>query len=54
MKISRRDFLRYSAMSAAAVSAGLVKPGFLAAISVREVEIGPCRYCAVGCAMLVC
>jgi len=52
MRLSRRDFLRYSAISAAMISAGLAKPDFLFATTVKEVEVGPCRFCAVGCAML--
>jgi nitrate reductase NapA len=52
MRINRRDFLRYSAISAAAISAGMVKSDFLYAATVKEVEVGPCRFCAVGCSML--
>jgi nitrate reductase NapA len=54
MKVSRRDFLRYSAMSAAAVAAGLASPQILPAAraGIRTLEVGPCRYCAVGCAMV--
>lgn len=54
MKLSRRDFLRASALSAAAVAAGLAHPPLLfsAPLAVRTFPVGQCRYCAVGCTML--
>lgn len=54
MKLSRRDFLRMSALTAAATAAGIARPDMLlAAYSVRTLGVGQCRFCAVGCTMLV-
>ncbi len=54
MKLNRRDFLRYSAMTTAALAAGISTPEniFGALRGVRQIEVGPCRFCAVGCAMI--
>ncbi len=54
MSLSRRDFLRYSAMTSAALAAGIAKPETVLAThqAVKQLEVGPCRYCAIGCAML--
>jgi len=53
MKFSRRDFLRASAIAAAATAAGVTNPAAVLAIpSVRTVPVGQCRYCAIGCTML--
>lgn len=50
MKLSRRDFLRASALTAAAAAAGITRPDMLlAAYSVKTFPVGQCRYCAVGC-----
>lgn len=53
MKLSRRDFLRVSAITAAAAAAGIAKPEtLLAAHPVKSFPAGPCRFCAIGCAMI--
>jgi len=53
MKLSRRDFLRLSAITAAAAAAGIAKPEMLLATArVRPFPVGQCRYCAVGCTMI--
>lgn len=53
MKISRRDFLRASAITAAAAAAGIAKPEMLlAAVPVKSFPVGQCRFCAVGCTMI--
>lgn len=54
MKLTRRDFLRASAVSAAAMAAGLSAPSLLSAapMPVKTLPVGQCRYCAVGCTML--
>ena len=53
MKLSRRDFLRASAITAAATAAGIAKPEMLfAAGSIKTFPVGQCRYCAVGCTMI--
>jgi nitrate reductase NapA len=52
MRISRRDFLRYSAMTTAAIAAGIARPESLFAARVKTVDVGPCRFCAVGCTMV--
>lgn len=50
MRLSRRDFLRASAITAAAAAAGITKPEMLlASVEVRSLPAGQCRYCAVGC-----
>lgn len=53
MKLSRRDFLRASAITAAAAAAGIAKPEMLfAAGTVKSFPVGQCRFCAVGCTMI--
>ncbi|MEK6673407.1 MAG: twin-arginine translocation signal domain-containing protein, partial [Nitrospirota bacterium] len=53
MKLNRREFLRASALTAAAAAAGIAKPEMLyAAMPVKSIPIGQCRYCAVGCTMI--
>ncbi|HMK64546.1 MAG TPA: twin-arginine translocation signal domain-containing protein, partial [Thermodesulfobacteriota bacterium] len=53
MELSRRDFLRASAIAAAAAAAGLTRPEWLqAAFPTQTIPIGQCRYCAVGCTMI--
>ncbi|MDX9714270.1 MAG: molybdopterin oxidoreductase family protein [Dissulfurispiraceae bacterium] len=53
MKLSRRDFLRASAITTAAAAAGIAKPELLhAANPVKSYPAGPCRYCAIGCTMI--
>ncbi|MCX8031045.1 MAG: molybdopterin oxidoreductase family protein [Thermodesulfovibrionales bacterium] len=50
MKLSRREFLRASAITAAASAAGLSVPEMLLATAgVKSFPVGQCRYCAVGC-----
>lgn len=53
MKLNRREFLRASAITAAASAAGIAKPEMLyAAMPVKSIPVGQCRYCAVGCTMI--
>uniref|UniRef100_UPI002FDAB8A5 molybdopterin-dependent oxidoreductase n=1 Tax=Dissulfurispira sp. TaxID=2817609 RepID=UPI002FDAB8A5 len=53
MKLSRRDFLRASAITAAAAAAGIARPEMLlAAAPVKSFPVGQCRFCAVGCTMI--
>src|SRR5512135_2632028 len=50
MDVSRREFLRYSAISTALAAAGMVDPGRVeAAGNTTTIPIGQCRYCAIGC-----
>ena len=54
MKLSRRDFLKASAIAAAAQAAGIAKPELLLAVpSVKSFPAGQCRFCAVGCTCIV-
>ncbi|MEW6408624.1 MAG: molybdopterin oxidoreductase family protein [Nitrospirota bacterium] len=53
MEISRREFLRLSAISAGLAAAGISNPLLLeAAADIKTFPVGQCRYCAVGCTML--
>lgn len=53
MKLSRREFLRTSAIAAAAAAAGIAKPDMLfAAHPIKSFPVGQCRYCAIGCTMI--
>ncbi|RJQ50397.1 MAG: twin-arginine translocation signal domain-containing protein [Nitrospiraceae bacterium] len=53
MEISRRDFLRMSAITSAAAAAGISVPEMLyAGLPVKSIPIGQCRFCAVGCSMI--
>lgn len=53
MKLSRREFLRASAITAAAAAAGISRPEILfAAMPVKSIPVGQCRFCAVGCTMI--
>ncbi|MBI5051029.1 MAG: molybdopterin-dependent oxidoreductase, partial [Nitrospirae bacterium] len=53
MKLSRRDFLKASAVTTAVAAAGIVRPeNLLAAYGVKSFPVGQCRYCAVGCTMI--
>ncbi|ADH86587.1 molybdopterin oxidoreductase family protein [Desulfurivibrio alkaliphilus] len=54
MQISRRNFLRASAITAAATAAGVkLDPSLaVAANSVKTFPVGQCRYCAVGCTIV--
>jgi nitrate reductase NapA len=53
MTLTRRDFLRASALSSAAAAAGILGPQTLPAATpaVRTIPVGQCRYCAIGCTM---
>jgi len=51
--ISRRDFIKLSALTTAAAAAGIAKPSeILAFPTVKTLPLGQCRYCAVGCTMV--
>ncbi|MBI4687923.1 MAG: molybdopterin oxidoreductase family protein [Nitrospirae bacterium] len=53
MKLSRRDFIKISAMTTAAAAAGVAKPeSLLAAHPIKSFPVGQCRFCAVGCTMI--
>ncbi|MFH7326539.1 molybdopterin oxidoreductase family protein [Desulfurivibrio sp. C05AmB] len=54
MQVSRRDFLRASAIAAAATAAGVkFDPALaVAATTVKTFPVGQCRYCAVGCTIV--
>jgi nitrate reductase NapA len=53
MDLSRRDFLRWSAISTALAAAGMADPSRLeAAGNTTTIPIGQCRYCAIGCTTL--
>jgi anaerobic selenocysteine-containing dehydrogenase len=49
MDLSRRDFLRFSAVSAAMAAAGMADPSDLTAANTQTIPVGQCRYCAIGC-----
>ncbi len=60
MKLTRRDFIKTSAVAATAVVAGVTIPGMkdaLAAVAARDAGIrwdkGVCRFCGTGCGVLV-
>ena len=57
MKLSRREFVRANAAAATAVAAGTTLPGIKNAIAAKEDTIrwdkAPCRFCGVGCSVLV-
>ncbi|MBI5449796.1 MAG: nitrate reductase catalytic subunit NapA [Gammaproteobacteria bacterium] len=57
MKLSRREFIKISAVAAAASSAGLTAPqvgaGPLVAGDPIRWDKAPCRFCGVGCGVLV-
>ena len=57
MKLSRRDFVRANAAAATAAVAGTTLPGIKDAIAAKEDAIrwdkAPCRFCGVGCSVLV-
>ena len=53
MDLSRREFLRWSAISTALAAAGMADPSRLeAAGNTTTIPIGQCRYCAIGCTTL--
>ncbi|CUS84475.1 periplasmic nitrate reductase subunit NapA apoprotein [Candidatus Kryptonium thompsonii] len=51
MRITRREFLKLSAIASAALAAEIYMPDkiFPQAKNVKSFPAGPCRYCAVGC-----
>jgi nitrate reductase NapA len=57
MKLSRREFVRANAAAATAAAAGATLPGIEAATAAEEDSIrwdkAPCRFCGVGCSVLV-
>jgi anaerobic selenocysteine-containing dehydrogenase len=53
MKITRRDFLRINAFIAASIAAGFYPTKKeISSPVVKTLPVGPCRYCAIGCAIL--
>ena len=57
MSISRREFIKANAATAAATAAGISLPAFNSAIAATEDDIrwdkAPCRFCGTGCSVLV-
>ena len=57
MKLSRREFVRANAAAATATVAGVTLPGLNKAIAAKADAIrwdkAPCRFCGVGCSVLV-
>ena len=58
MKLTRREFIKSNAAAAAAASAGMSIPGVALAATPQSEEgvrwdKGVCRYCGVGCGVLV-
>ncbi len=57
MKLTRRDFIKTQAITAAATAAGVTLPGAHAAMTADKGDIrwdkAPCRFCGVGCSVLV-
>ncbi len=59
MSISRREFIRNSAIAATATAAGVVVPGVQEALAQAQADDGikwdkgVCRYCGTGCGVLV-
>jgi nitrate reductase NapA len=57
MKLSRREFVRANAAAATAAAAGATLPGIQDATAAQEDGIrwdkAPCRFCGVGCSVLV-
>ena len=57
MKLSRREFVRANAAAATAAVAGTTLPGMKDAIAAKADAIrwdkAPCRFCGVGCSVLV-
>ncbi|MCX7794310.1 MAG: molybdopterin-dependent oxidoreductase, partial [Thermodesulfovibrionales bacterium] len=54
MKLSRRDFLKTTAIIAAASAAGIESPlkVFAAPFPMKTIPVGQCRFCAVGCTIV--
>jgi nitrate reductase NapA len=57
MSISRREFVKANAATAAAAAAGISLPAFNTAFAAGEDDIrwdkAPCRFCGTGCSVLV-
>ena len=59
MSITRREFIRNSAIAATATAAGVVVPGVQDALAQAQGDDGikwdkgVCRYCGTGCGVLV-
>jgi nitrate reductase NapA len=57
MKLTRRDFIKTQAITAAATAAGVTIPGAQAAMTADKGDIrwdkAPCRFCGTGCSVLV-
>jgi len=56
MKLTRRDFIKANAASAAAVAAGVTLPGVTSAQAAGDGirwDKGACRFCGTGCGVLV-
>ena len=57
MKLTRRDFIKTQAITAAATAAGVTVPGAQAAMTAGKGDIrwdkAPCRFCGTGCSVLV-
>jgi len=57
MKLTRRDFIKTSAIAATATAAGITIPGITEALAESEDTIrwdkAPCRFCGTGCSVLV-
>ena len=57
MKLSRREFVRANAAAATAAVAGVTLPGVKNAVAANGDAIrwdkAPCRFCGVGCSVLV-
>ena len=57
MKLTRRDFIKTQAITAAATAAGVAVPGAQAAMTADKGDIrwdkAPCRFCGTGCSVLV-
>ncbi|HEY5719789.1 MAG TPA: nitrate reductase catalytic subunit NapA, partial [Gammaproteobacteria bacterium] len=57
MKLTRRDFIKTQAITAAATAAGVTLPAAQAAVTAGKSDIrwdkAPCRFCGTGCSVLV-
>lgn len=51
MRITRREFLKLSAIASAAIAAEIYLPDKILpqAKNIKSFPAGPCRYCAIGC-----
>lgn len=57
MKLTRREFIKNNAIAATAAAAGITLPGVNQALAATKDNIrwdkAPCRFCGVGCSVLV-